>query len=61
MFSGIIEGVGRVQRAESRAGGRRLVVAVPEKLRGLEPGASVAVFGLGGIGAMLVLVFMGVL
>jgi len=45
MFSGIIEGVGRVQKAESRAGGLRLVVAVPEKLRGLPPGASVAVNG----------------
>lgn len=45
MFSGIIEGTGRVHRAESRAGGLRLVLDVPEALRGLEPGASVAVNG----------------
>ena len=45
MFSGIIEGTGRVRRAESRAGGLRLVLEVPEALRGLDPGASVAVNG----------------
>ncbi len=45
MFSGIIEGTGRVRRAEGRAGGLRLVLEVPEALRGLEPGASVAVNG----------------
>jgi len=45
MFSGIIEGTGRVARAERRAGGVKLVLAVPEALRGLAPGSSVAVNG----------------
>ena len=45
MFSGIIEAVGRVKSVESRGGGIRLVVSVPESLRGLAPGASVAVNG----------------
>lgn len=45
MFSGIIEGIGEVKRADSRAGGVTLVLRVPEALQGLDPGASVAVNG----------------
>ncbi len=45
MFSGIIEGVGTVARADRRAGGVSLAVRVPEAFRGLDPGASVAVNG----------------
>lgn len=45
MFSGIIEGVGRVARVEPRSGGIRLHLEVPETLRGLDPGSSVAVNG----------------
>jgi riboflavin synthase len=45
MFSGIIEGTGRVVRAERRAGGVKLTLQVPEALRDLPPGSSVAVNG----------------
>ena len=45
MFSGIIEALGEVARAERRGNGLRLAVRVPERLRGLGPGASVAVNG----------------
>jgi len=45
MFSGIIEALGEVVAAEPREGGRRLGLRVPEPLRGLEPGASLAVNG----------------
>ncbi len=45
MFSGIIEAVGEVARVERRGGGVRLTVRVPEALRGLPPGSSVAVCG----------------
>ena len=45
MFSGIIEAVGRVARVEPRSGGIRLRVEIPEALRGLEAGSSVAVNG----------------
>jgi len=46
MFSGIVEGVGEVVRAERRGGGVTLTVRVPERMVGLEPGASVAVNGV---------------
>jgi len=46
MFSGIIEAVGAVTAAERRDGGLRLAVRVPEALRGLPPGSSVAVNGV---------------
>jgi riboflavin synthase alpha subunit len=45
MFSGIIEGTGRVVRAERRAGGVEITLRVPDGLRGLPPGSSVAVSG----------------
>jgi len=46
MFSGIVEAVGEVARVETRGGGVTLTVRVPPSLRGLEPGASVAVNGV---------------
>ena len=45
MFSGIIEGVGTALRVDRRGGGVTLVLRVPEALRGLPPGSSVAVNG----------------
>jgi riboflavin synthase len=45
MFSGIVEGMGETRRVERRSGGVRLTVQVPESLRGLPPGSSVAVNG----------------
>ena len=45
MFSGIIEAVGTVARVDRRGGGIALALRVPESLRGLAPGSSVAVNG----------------
>jgi riboflavin synthase len=45
MFSGIIEAVGTVSRVDRRGGGIALALRVPESLRGLAPGSSVAVNG----------------
>ena len=45
MFSGIIVAVGTVVERRERNDGARLVVRVPEALRSLEPGASLAVNG----------------
>jgi riboflavin synthase alpha subunit len=45
MFSGIIEAVGTVARVDRRGGGVALALRVPESLRGLVPGSSVAVNG----------------
>jgi riboflavin synthase len=46
MFTGIIEAVGSVTAAEKRDGGLRLTVRVPQTLRGLAPGSSLAVNGV---------------
>ena len=47
MFTGLIEGLGRVGEFARHEGGARLAVEVPEKLlEGVQPGDSVAVNGL---------------
>lgn len=45
MFSGIIEATGTVVERTEQDGGVRLLVRVPETLRGLDPGSSVCVNG----------------
>jgi riboflavin synthase alpha subunit len=45
MFSGIIQGIGEVARAEARSGGVTLTLRVPEPFRGCPLGTSVAVSG----------------
>jgi riboflavin synthase len=46
MFSGIVEAMGEVALAESRQGGVRLAIRVPESLRALQPGSSLAINGV---------------
>ena len=46
MFSGIVEGVGRVTRVEKRGGGLRISVAPPRDFGRLSRGESVAVAGV---------------
>lgn len=46
MFSGIVEGVGRVTRVEKRRGGLRMAIAPPRGFGRLRRGESVAVAGV---------------
>ena len=46
MFSGIVEGVGRIDRVERRGGGRRMTIAPPRGFGRLRRGESVAVAGV---------------
>lgn len=46
MFSGIVEGVGRVARIERRGGGRRMTIVPPPGFGRLRRGESVAVAGV---------------
>lgn len=46
MFSGIIEEIGRIERAQRTAGGRRLTIACETVLQGTQVGDSIAVDGV---------------
>lgn len=46
MFTGIVEGLGRIAGVEERDDGRRLRIRVPEAFTGLAEGASLAVNGV---------------
>lgn len=46
MFTGIVSGVGRVERVQARRGGARLSVALPSGWGRLRPGESVSVSGV---------------